>query len=90
MPIFSSLIKKFFLSREDFLLVFLFGSYARGLSTDESDVDIAILFKQPPDFYGVNEIKGQLSGFLRKEVDILILNTASPILKLQVLKYGTL
>ncbi len=78
------------LQQENFLLVFLFGSFARGFGTDESDVDVAIMFKKVPDFFGLNDLKDQLSCCAGKEVDIVTLNTASPIIKMQVLRYGLL
>ena len=78
------------LKHENFLLVFLFGSIARGFSTDESDVDIAIMFERLPDFFELNDLRDQLSRCAGKEVDLITLNTASPIIKMQVLRYGLL
>ena len=78
------------IDRSDFLLVFLFGSFAKECSTNESDVDVAIMFEKVPDFYEVSDLRDQLSSHLEREVDILILNTASPIMRRQVLKYGQL
>ena len=79
---------EFALKQENFLLVFLFGSIARGFSTDESDVDIAIMFERVPDLFELNDLKDQLSRCAGKEVDLITLNTASPIIKMQVLRYG--
>ena len=76
--------------RKDFLLVFLFGSFAKDCSTIDSDVDVAIMFKNIPDFYEVNDLKDELSSHIGRDVDILVLNTASPIIRTQVLKYGRL
>jgi len=78
------------IDRSDFLLVFLFGSFAKECSTNESDVDVAIMFEKVPDFYQVSDLRDQLTSHLEREVDILILNTASPIMRRQVLKYGQL
>lgn len=83
-------LEEFSVQQENFLLLFLFGSFARGFSTDESDVDVAIMFRKVPDFFGLNALKDQLSRCAGKEVDILTLNTASPIIKMQVLRYGLL
>jgi len=74
--------------RKNFLLVFLFGSFAKECATVDSDVDVAIMFENIPDFYGVNDLKDELSSHIGREVDILVLNTASPIIRMQVLKYG--
>ena len=83
-------LEKFSVQQENFLLVFLFGSFARGFGTDESDVDVAIMFEKVPDFYELGDLKDQLSRCAGKEVDILTLNTASPIIRMQVLRYGLL
>ena len=83
-------LEKFSVQQKDFLLVFLFGSFARGFSRDESDVDVAIMFEKVPDFFRLDDLKDQLSRRAGKEVDILTLNTASPIIKMQVLRYGVL
>lgn len=83
-------LEEFALKHENFLLVFLFGSMARGFSTEESDVDIAIMFERVPDFFELNDLSDQLSRCVAKEVDLITLNTASPIIKMQVLRYGIL
>jgi predicted nucleotidyltransferase len=83
-------LEEFALNHENFLLVFLFGSMARGFSTDESDVDIAIMFERVPDLFELNDLRDQLSRCAGKEVDLITLNTASPIIKMQVLRYGLL
>jgi len=83
-------LEEFSLQQENFLLVFLFGSVARGIDTDESDVDVAIMFEKVPDFYKLGDLEDQLSRCAGKEVDILTSNTASPIIKMQVLRHGVL
>ena len=83
-------LEEFSLQQENFLLVFLFGSFARGFGTDESDVDVAIMFEKVPDFYELCDLEDQLSRRAGKEVDIVTLNTASPIIRMQVLRYGLL
>lgn len=82
-------IKKFLSSCNDVILAFLFGSFAKGNVTSSSDVDIAILFNQHPDFYAISNMSQKLSKMLiNKHVDIVPLNNASPIIKMQVLKNG--
>jgi len=70
------------------LLVFLFGSAASGKMTEESDIDIGILFEKQPDIFEINELKSELNGILKREIDIAVLNAAAPVLKMQVLKKG--
>lgn len=86
----SKVLEKFFRDKENIGLVLIFGSYAAERVTTESDVDIAILFQTSPDFYGVQAVKDELEVLLKRDVDIAVLNTASPILKMQVLKNGIL
>jgi predicted nucleotidyltransferase len=87
------ILERFFKEMEEVSLVFLFGSMATGRSRKKSDVDIAILFKSPPRIDHSNDIRSmedKLSALLRKEVDLVHLDHASPILKMQVLKNGVL
>lgn len=73
---------------DDIRLVFLFGSTASEHHSKESDIDIAILFQIEPDFYYLDDVKDSLSRFIKKQIDIVILNNASPIIKMQILKNG--
>jgi predicted nucleotidyltransferase len=84
----SICLEKYFKEKENICLALLFGSCAVKRVTTESDVDIAILFQTPPDFYGVQALRDELEVLLKRDVDIAVLNTASPILKMQVLKNG--
>ena len=86
----AEILNTFFKDRNDVALAFLFGSFASGTMTARSDIDIGILFHELPDIYGINNIKEDLSGLLKKEVDVVALNDASPILNMQVLKKGSL
>jgi len=76
--------------REDVLLAFLFGSVARGRSTPSSDVDVAVLFRLRPGLDQVNDLQEMLSEALHREVDIVVLNDACPIIRMQVLRNGVL
>ncbi|MCJ7667837.1 MAG: nucleotidyltransferase domain-containing protein [Anaerolineae bacterium] len=72
------------------LVAYLFGSKARGVKTSQSDNDIAILLSELPenllDFY-LNLID-KLSKVIGDAVDLVVLNTAAPLLKHQVIKHG--
>jgi len=76
--------------QRDIVLVFLFGSFVRGDITSFSDLDIAIYFTDTIDFYRINDLREDISEMLGIGVDIMVLNTASPVIKMQVLKKGTL
>ena len=66
----------------------LFGSEASGLATSESDIDVAVLYKKKPDVLEIFQFKQHLSDEMHKDVDLVALNDASPILAMQVIKNG--
>ena len=72
---------------------YLFGSYAKGKEKHSSDIDIAIyLFDISAEthFDYKMKIKFKLEDILKKQVDIVVLNFAPPLLKNQVFRYGKL
>ena len=69
---------------------YLFGSTAIGRSRPGSDVDIAFITKKPIDQMKIIEWETSLSNFIGKDVDLVIFNQASPLLKHQILKHGLL
>ena len=83
-------LERFFSERQEILLAFLFGSLASKRMRPSSDVDIGILFKTVPDIYAINDVTEELSSILKREVDLAVLNQASPVLKMQILKNGIL
>ncbi len=68
----------------------LFGSQAQKVASEESDVDIALLFfrGQEPGKEQLIELREQVREQIRKEVDLVSLNSASPILGAQVYQHG--
>jgi predicted nucleotidyltransferase len=66
----------------------LFGSYARNEQTNESDIDILVVFKTgTQNLYDVEmELKEYLKNHFKKEVDICSKNWIRPIFKPLVLK----
>lgn len=75
---------------ERIVLVYLFGSLARGQETGLSDVDIAVLLEDlPTDLLGFTlKLMDELSVILGDRVDLVLLNEAPPLLRHQVIKYG--
>ncbi|TVQ01777.1 MAG: nucleotidyltransferase domain-containing protein [Balneolaceae bacterium] len=75
---------------ENVAVAFLFGSQLSGNVHPESDVDIAILFTSGnvPTNDMQLDLKDRLSRILKSEADVVVLNNASPIIKMQVLKNG--
>ena len=72
-------------------LIVLFGSYADGKVRDDSDIDIGIYLE---DKIGVKEetnlIEDMVHAFKRDNIDLVILNTASPVLRFEVVRNGKL
>ncbi len=76
---------------EGIVLAFLFGSYAVGKATSLSDVDIALLLSSetPRDGYLRYQLRysNLVSKMLRdNRMDVVILNTASPLLAHEAIK----
>jgi predicted nucleotidyltransferase len=67
---------------------YLFGSQANNTQREDSDVDLALLFEWNHAPAGLDAIalRESIADAIGKEVDLVILNDASPILLMQVLK----
>jgi len=87
-------LKKYFAGQKGIIAVYLFGSHAKKKSHAKSDIDLAILFDKNTVSKALDrslKITCDLMKLLnRDKVDIVTLNTANPILKNQVYKYGFL
>ena len=83
-------VVKVFETESQILLAYLFGSKARGTETSKSDIDIAVPLSEIPgnllDHY--LHLIDKFSKALGDKVDLIILNTAPPLLKHQVIKHG--
>ena len=84
----------FLATQPDVVAAYLFGSLAEGRATPHSDVDTAILLTAASDPLTVGDrqlqLMGELERFADREVDVVMLNTAPPILQHQVLRHGRL
>lgn len=83
-------LETFFKNVRGVALVFLFGSTATGHAHEGSDVDIGVSFKTRPRIDRIMDLRDRLISLLKRDVDLVDLNRASPILKMQVLRSGTL
>lgn len=61
----------------------IFGSYAKGLQNEESDVDVLVEF-QKPSFDNFMELSFYLEDLFHKKVDLLTPNSLSPFMKTSV------
>ncbi len=82
-------ITDFLYSDEDVVFALLFGSYAKGQQRGRSDIDIAIYLKNEPDADTILEHTSRLTEIAKKEVDLVVLNRASAMLRHQVFKNKT-
>ncbi len=70
--------------------LWVYGSEARGTATRHSDLDLAGLFRRHPAPEEVVEAAAELTMRLGRQVDLVDLDRASPVLAMQVLRYGRL
>ena len=90
----SKLIEKislYFIDRSEVIAAYIFGSYAKGRQQMESDIDLGILIDQD-NISHQNELKRQyiidLSRILRKDLHLVIMNSAGEDILAQIFKYG--
>lgn len=80
-------------TQPDVIAAYLFGSLAQGRAHPRSDIDVAVLLA-PMDseaaFARRLRLMEQLRPYADREVSVIVLNTAPPILQNQVLRYGRL
>lgn len=71
-------LKEYFADKENVLMAFLFGSAAKGRQIAESDVDVAVWLREPYTMDDHFKINCAISTISRKEVDLILLNSARP------------
>jgi hypothetical protein len=78
----------------DAAMVGIFGSFARGEATEESDVDVLIRFRRPKSLVAIVRLQRELSAILGRKIDLVTEASLSPFLRpgithdLQVLYEG--
>jgi len=90
----SKLVEKislYFNNRSEVIAVYIFGSYSKGRHQRGSDIDLAILIDRD-DISRQNELRRQyiieLSRILRKDLHLVIMNSAGEDILAQIFKYG--
>lgn len=71
-------------------LVYLFGSVARDAPRRDSDLDLAVLFSGTPGPERIGEMAAALERVAGRVVDLVVLNSASPLLAHEVVSTGRL
>uniref|UniRef100_A0A7C5V1L8 Nucleotidyltransferase domain-containing protein n=1 Tax=Caldicellulosiruptor owensensis TaxID=55205 RepID=A0A7C5V1L8_9FIRM len=90
------ILKEYFDKEDAVVFAYLFGSYAKGKEHKQSDVDIAVyineLIAKDPKKVLEFQVKhmSNISDMLKREVDLVILNQASPLLRHEVISEGIL
>jgi len=86
----KSKIIHFFDLNNDIVSVYLFGSIVTNRLNDESDIDIAIILKNSKEYKIPDkiQIREELSELLGRDVDVVYLNDAPVILRMQVFRKG--
>lgn len=75
---------------ENIVFAYIFGSYVQGKMRKDSDIDIAIYTEEKMDVDTYLEIKLILTEACKREVDLVILNDATPLLKYEIYKNNIL
>jgi uncharacterized protein len=70
--------------------LWLFGSEAAGSARASSDIDLAGLFRDCPSPLALREAREGLAAVLGRPVDLVDLDRSSPIVAMQVYRYGRL
>jgi uncharacterized protein len=65
----------------DAAMVGIFGSFARGEATAESDVDVLVRFRRPKSLIPIVKLERELSAILGRKVDLLTEASLSPYLR---------
>lgn len=87
------IIKKYLNDQKDIEIAILYGSFAMGNITPLSDLDVAVLLRDTPAKERIIQRQCDLTTDMMgmsklNNVDVTILNIASPLLAHQVIKYG--
>lgn len=85
----SQLIQQIRQSLPELIALYRFGSQAKGTARSDSDVDLAILARDPIPSIRLFELAQELATLLHREVDLVDLRTASTVMRMQVLSTGT-
>lgn len=64
----------------------VFGSFARGEATPESDVDILIELTKNKSLLDLIHLKNELEDLLKQKVDLITYNSVHPLLKKYIYK----
>jgi len=84
--VFNSAQIKEICQRNNISYLGLFGSYARGEQTEESDVDLLVKFNAPVGYFTLVDIQRKLEDYLKKDVDLVTEKALSKYMRSGILK----
>jgi predicted nucleotidyltransferase len=70
--------------------LWIFGSAATGRTHVDSDVDLAALFTTRPTHDALLAAREAIAAIVARDVDLVDVEQASPVLAMQILKHGSL
>ena len=76
-------LEAYFAAQENIYAAYLFGSYARGQETEESDIDILVALKYEDnrfDYFAFWDLQADLTAICGKRVDLLSEKSISPFM----------
>lgn len=81
-------IRAYFSADPNVVAVYLFGSHAKGRAKAGSDIDLALLLRENPEYDYRLRVMSELADLLKAEVDVLVLRQCGILMQRQVLRYG--
>ena len=78
-------LKEALINNENMCFSLIFGSYAKGNPSINSDIDLGVYYYKPPEGLEILDFINTLSDYAQKKVDLTILNKASAFLRHQVM-----
>lgn len=69
-------------------IIYIFGSYAKGENTKNSDIDIAFYSKDEYDSFDIFLLAQEISAEIKKEVDLVQLKKSSTVFQKEVVENG--
>ena len=85
----NALIEHIRKSVPSLIALYRFGAQAKGTTRPDSDIDLAVLARDPIPNIRRFEIAQELAAQLHRDVDLVDLRTASTVMRMQVLSTGT-
>lgn len=87
-------LTSYFLRQKEVIIAYIFGSAARGRINYSSDVDLAVLLDarlgEEAQFEHYLLLAVKVADFSQRDVDLVLLNKASPLLAHEVIRHGRL